>query len=94
MEEEIDPKIRLKVFYQSGIKKPITLSNMTGIPLRTTKRYVAKLDRGEDLERKPYTPRRRKVDSKLRAQIIRKATTSKKIQSARRISRDIGTELM
>ena len=90
MEEEIDPKIRLQVLFENGMTSPITLSNTLGMPLRTAERYVAKLRRGESLDRKAYSKRAGKVTANLRAQVIRKAVKSKKVKSSRQIGHSVG----
>ena len=49
MEEEITPKIRLQVLFQTGVTSPVTLSNTLGMPLRIAERYVSKLRKGKVL---------------------------------------------
>jgi len=46
MEEEITPKIRLQVLFQTGVTSAVTLSNTLGMPLQTAERYVSKLRKG------------------------------------------------
>jgi len=90
MEEEITPKIRLQVLFQTGVTSPLTLSNTLGMSLRTAERYVSKLRRGENLDRKPYSQRAGKVTANVRAQVIRKAVKCKKVKSSRQIGNSVG----
>ena len=44
--------IKVEVLFETGMKKAKTIYTKTRVPLRIVQRHVAKLNRGESLERK------------------------------------------
>lgn len=53
MSLNITDAMRVQVYFESGVRKPKTISDKTGVPYSTTKKHVARLKRGESLGRKP-----------------------------------------
>lgn len=90
MVKYISDAVRVQVLYESGIKRAQTISNKTKIPLRTCQRHVSKLERGEDLERKPYKRNKSLVEPATIRKVIRKVTNPKKPKSLRKIAGESG----
>ena len=65
-----ESKIALQHLYNSGCHSSNELSKLTGIPLRTIRRDLAKLRQGMSLERKKGTGRSKKLDADDKRKII------------------------
>ena len=81
--------VKVEVLFETGTRKPKTIADKAGIPLRSVRRYVSKLKRGESLERKAYSSRGKIVTKNMERKILKMLNRRKPV-SLRRIAASTG----
>ena len=89
MVKAISDALRVQVLWESGIKKPTNIAKRTRIPLRTCYRYASRLLNGENLERKSYSKRDKKIVPKVVRKVIAKAKNQKRPFSCRDLAASV-----
>ena len=70
MVRDFPTDVIVEVLYETGTKRPKTISRKSGICLRTVQRYVSKLKQGLPPSRNPYKKRKGKVTSAIRKRVF------------------------
>ena len=93
MVRDFPKDVIVEVLYETGTKRPKTISRKSGICLRTVQRYVSKLKQGLPPSRNPYKKRKGKVTSAIRKRVFmlirnKKQPSLRKIAIAAKISHE------
>ena len=88
-EIKISNSLHVQISWESEVKRPQRISNMTHIPLRTCQRFVSMLNSGEKLERKAGSGGQNKTVPRVERKLIKKVRSSKTPISLRTMAKKL-----
>ena len=88
MRRTSDRKQMVQLLWETGTRNIITIQNKTGTARATLFRWIAKLKKGESLDRKLYPNREKKITRLVHTKVIRKMK-NKRQPSLRRIASSV-----
>jgi len=87
MVKEIPQTLRAQVLWEAGHRTQKSMKRRGGIPERSAERYIAKLRRGESLERESYSTRTKHAQTpQIIRKVIRKVSDTKKGHSLKQLA--------